>query len=221
MPDCMVCAGEDMGTSMFIRLFAGVPLDDFDAIPLIPFGQWLLPVGIFLLIVGFYAERQGGVEMLSIYRYGTVSGWWKRHFGKGVAFGIKTAVLLQLIVLACDIVVRNISVLSAELLVKISILWLFHSVSMAALFVLFDLFSVRRFAPGALLLLEGLTFIIGCRVRAVSPMMYGMWGMYHQSSLCKTGGFPVGPVMAAEVILPAAGFLIGREYLKGRQILPT
>ena len=36
-----------MSESVFIRLFAGVPSDYFEAIPLIPFGQWLLPIGFF------------------------------------------------------------------------------------------------------------------------------------------------------------------------------
>ncbi len=89
-----------------------------------------------------------------------------------------------------------------------------HRLMAGPLFVLLDLFPVRRFVPGALLLLEGVTFIIGCQVHAVSHVMYGMWGMYLQSSFCEAGGFSAGPVIAAEVVLPAAGFLIGREYLK-------
>lgn len=199
---------------MFLRLFAGVPSDSFDVIPLTAFGRWLLVVGIFLLALGFYAERDGKVKMLSLYRYGTVSGWWKRRFGKGVVSGIKAAAALPLSVLVWDMVRGNLFLLSAELVIKIGVLWLFHSVSMAALFTLLDLFSLRRFTPGALLLLEGVTFIIGCRVRAVSHAMYGMWGMYLQSGLCETGGFFAGRILAAEVILLAASFCIGREYLK-------
>lgn len=203
-----------MSESMFIRLFAGVSSDYFDAIPLIPFGRWLLPVGIFLLVRGFYTERDRKVDIFSLYRYGTVSSWWKNHFGKGVVSGIKTAVLLFFIALTCDIVMGNIIVLFPWLVVKISILWLFHSVSMAALLALLDLFPVRRFAPGAILLLEGVTFIIGYRVPAVSHVMYGIWGMYLRSSLCETDGFPAGVVIEAEIILLAAGFFIGRAYLK-------
>lgn len=203
-----------MSESMFIRLFAGVPSDYFGAIPLIPFGWWLLSMGVFLLAVGFYGERDRKLEALSLYRYKTVKGWWKRRFGKWLLYGIKTAVLFLLLVLSWDIAMGSIAVLSAELLAKITILWLFHSVSMAALFVLLDLFPVGRFAPGALFLLEGVTFIIGCQVHAVSQVMYGMWGMYLQSSLCEAGGFPAGPVIAAEAVLPAAGFWIGWEYLK-------
>lgn len=203
-----------MSESVFIRLFAGVPSDYFEAIPLIPFGQWLLPIVFFLLTVGFYAERNRKVEIFSLYRYGTVSDWWTRHFVKRVIFGIKTAVLLLLIVLICDIVMGKLSLLSAGLLAKISVLWLFHSISMAAFFVLLDLFPIRRFVPGMLFLLEGVTFMIGCRICAVSHAMYGMWGMYLRSSLYETGGFPVGVIIVTEAVLPAVGFVIGREYLK-------
>ena len=203
-----------MSESVFIRLFAGVPSDYFEAIPLIPFGQWLLPIVFFLLTVGFYAERNRKVEIFSLYRYGTVSDWWTRHFVKRVIFGIKTAMLLLLIVLICDIVMGKLSLLSAGLLAKISVLWLFHSISMAAFFVLLDLFPIRRFVPGMLFLLEGVTFMIGCRICAVSHAMYGMWGMYLRSSLYETGGFPVGVIIVTEAVLPAVGFVIGREYLK-------
>ena len=203
-----------MSESVFIRLFAGVPSDYFEAIPLIPFGQWLLPIGFFLLTVGFYAERNRKVEIFSLYRYGTVSDWWTRHFVKRVIFGIKTAILLLLIVLTCDIVMGKLSLLSAGLLAKISVLWLFHSISMAAFFVLLDLFPIRRFVPGMLFLLESVTFMIGCRICAVSHAMYGMWGMYLRSSLYETGGFPVGVIIVTEAVLLAASFAVGREYLK-------
>ncbi|MDE5937786.1 MAG: hypothetical protein K2H37_01720 [Lachnospiraceae bacterium] len=213
MPERM-CIGENTGASMFIRLFAGVPFSYFDGIPLISFGQWLLPVGIFLLAVGIYAERDEKTDMLSMYRYGSVSCWWKKRFGKRMAFSVRTAVFLQLIVISCDIAAGNISAFSAELLAKISILWLLHSASMAALSALLELFPVRRFAPGALFLLEGVTFIIGCRARVVSHAMYGMWGMCLQSSLCEAGGFPAGAIIAVEAALAAAAFFIGHQYIK-------
>lgn len=203
-----------MRESVFVRLFAGVASDGFNTIPLIPFGQWLLPIGIFLLLAGFRIERSRKVRVLSLYRYGTVLNWWKRHFRKGMASGIGTAVLLLLIVLAWDIVRGNLIMLSVELILKISVLWLCHMTSIAALFALLDLFFARRFIPGALLLFEGLTFIIGYRIGAVSHVMYGMWGMYLQSSLYETGGFLAGKAMGAEAILLMASFFIGWKYLK-------
>ena len=64
-----------MSESMFIRLFAGISEDCFGAIPLVPFGQWLFPVGIFLLVMGFRAERNKTAEILILYRYGTILNW--------------------------------------------------------------------------------------------------------------------------------------------------
>ncbi|GFI68606.1 hypothetical protein IMSAG249_00423 [Lachnospiraceae bacterium] len=203
-----------MSESMFIRLFAGVSSDYFDIIPLVPFGQWLLPIGIFLLTVSVYVERDRKAETFSLYRYETVLACWTRHFVKRVIAGIRTAGLLLFIVLTFDFVMGKLILLSVELLAKISVLWLFHSISLAALFVLLDLFPVRRFVPGMLFLLEGITFIVGCRIRAVSHVMYGMWGMYLRSSLHETGGFPAGVIIVTEAVLLAASFVIGREYLK-------
>lgn len=97
---------------------------------------------------------------------------------------------------------------------KISVLWLFHSISMAVFFVVLDLFPMRRFVPGGLFLLEGVTFMIGSRIGVVSDVMYGMWGMYLRSSLYETGGFPAGAIIITEAALPAVGFVIGRKYLK-------
>lgn len=203
-----------MSESVFFRMFAGISSDCFDIIPLVSFGQWLLPIGIFLLTVGIYMERDRKAETLSLYRYGTVSDWWTRHFVKRVLFGIRIAVLLFLIILTCDFVMGKLISLSVGLLAKISVLWLFHSISMAALYVLLDLFFVRRFVTGMLLLLEGVTFILGCRIRAASHIMYGMWGMYLRSGLYETGGFPVGVIIVTEIALLVVSFVIGREYLK-------
>ncbi len=203
-----------MSKSVFIRLFAGLSPDYFDGIPMILLGQWLLPVGIFLLLTGFHAKRSRKAGVLSLYRYGTVLHWWKWHFGKGMACGLWTGIWLLLAALSCDIALGNAAVLSVGLTLKISILWLAHMISAAALFTLLDLFCIRRFALGGLLLLDGLTCIIGYGIPKGSHLMYGMWGMYLQSSLCEAGGFQAEAVIGAEAILLAASFFMGREYLK-------
>lgn len=40
-----------MGTSLFFQLFAGVPMDAIDTFPLIPLGRWMLPMGIYILLI--------------------------------------------------------------------------------------------------------------------------------------------------------------------------
>lgn len=42
-----------MGISLFFQLFAGVPMDEMDVLPLIPLGRWLFTIGIYLLVISF------------------------------------------------------------------------------------------------------------------------------------------------------------------------
>ncbi len=206
-----------MASSLFIKLFGGVPLDWYGEVPLIPFGQWLLPIGVFLLTVGIYAERSRKIRTFTVYRYGRRLYWWIKHFAAGVLVGIRTGFIILISALVCDFLIDNILTLSAAVVVKISLMWLVHSLSMAAIFALLDLFSVRRLIPGFLLLLEGITFIIGFRFSRISNAMYGMWGMYVRSSLYETDGFPASSVIAVELILIAAAFLIGCRCLKNEE----
>lgn len=62
------------------------------------------------------------------------------------------------------------------------LLWLAHMAVVLSLLLLLDLTAFRRFAAGALLLLEGLTFLEGVADRRLAPFMWGMWGMYRQSA---------------------------------------
>ena len=206
-----------MRNSLFFRLFGGVPLDWYDEVPLIPFGQWLLPIGIFLLMVGIYAEKNRRINTFSVYRYKRLLYWWIKHFAAGVFIGLRAGLIILLSVLLCDFLLGNIFILSVDVIVKISLLWMVHSVSMAAIFALLDLFPVRRLIPGFLLLLEGITFIIGFRFSRISSAMYGMWGMYARSSLVEKSGFSVGLAIAVEFILIAAAFLTGCRCLKNEE----
>ena len=62
--------------SVFIRLFAGVPSDYFEAIPLIPFGQWLLPIVFFSVDSGFLCrteQKVGNIFLVPLWnRFGLV-----------------------------------------------------------------------------------------------------------------------------------------------------
>jgi len=199
---------------IFAKMFAGVPLDAFDGIPWIPFGRWMMPIGVFLLLVGLRAKTEDRIELFSAYRFGTVLNWWRKRFWKGLAVGIQKAAVLLLMLFACDLLTGRISVFFVEKTIKISVLWMFHIISLDALFLLLDLICVKGFVPAALLLLEGVTFMLGYRIKAISFASYGIWGMYLQSSWYDTDGFCAGMVIAAELFLAATGYYIGHMYLK-------
>ncbi|MCM1181531.1 MAG: hypothetical protein NC347_14855 [Clostridium sp.] len=203
-----------MFENIFAELFAGVSSDTFDVIPLIPFGRWFLQIGVFLLAMGYCAERNDEIGTLSWYRYGTVLNWWKNRFLKGFISGVQKAVLLLFAVFVCDLGFGRASVFFMEENMKISVFWMFHIISLIALFLLFDLIFDKRFILAALLLFEGVTFILGYRIKAISHFMYGMWGMYLQSNWYETGGFQAEMVILAELLLLVASYYAGRIYLK-------
>ncbi len=213
-----------MNGSIFMDWFGGFPLDtmipagsgDFDVISLILYGRFLLLIGVLLLMAGYCMERKGKIQGLSCYRYGTVSDWWKVWFWKGILYGIQKAVCLMFVFLFCDLVTGRAPHLSAfaEETVKTGALWLVHFISLNALFFLFDLGRRKRYAPTAVLLLEGITFYTGYRISAVTNIMYGTWGMYLRSGWFDTRGFPAGTVLLAELLLTAACYDAGKIYLK-------
>ena len=203
-----------MAASVFGRFFGGVSTEYVDTIPLLPFGQWLLPVGIFLLMMGVYVETKRRMMLFCLYRYGTVLHWWKRHFLKGLAAGAGMGVFCLFLGLLCDLLQGKGRVLHLEQIAGIGMLWLLHCVSMAALFLLLDLFTDSRWIPGGVLLLEGVTFITGCHEPAISGGMYGMWGMYVRSCLYVHDGFSPEIVGCVEAVMVVSVFFMGVVYLK-------
>lgn len=199
---------------IFFKLFAGIPCNTFGAVPLIPFGRWLLPVGAWLLAVGTCHERNDKMETFSEYRYGTVSSWWKTRFGLGLLSGLQKAGLLLLVVLAFNLIAGRPSAPSMAESLKISALWLAHILSLHALFLFLDLVFDKRFLPAALLMLEGVTLVLGCQIKSLSHAMYGTWGMYLQSTWYSPGGFSPAIVFAAELSLAAGAYCAGHVYLK-------
>lgn len=204
-----------MKESVFIQFFGGVPFCDVaDAFPLIPFGRWLLPVSICLLAAGYYAERNRRWELLSAYRYGTAKSWWRKRFGKGILGGVLTAALLMLFFIVWDMIMGKSFGVLGEQMIKISILWLFHIISMYALFLLLDLFGARRVVPAALLLFEGVTFVMAFWMKETADMAYGMWGMYFRSGWYIGGqGFRVRRVLTLECLILAVCYYGGKLYV--------
>lgn len=207
-----------MPDSAFWKLFAGVASDGFEDVPLIPFGRWLLPIGFLLLAEGYCTESNDTIEIFSGYRYGTILNWWRMRFGQGVISGIQKAGLLFAGVFVYDLIMGRTGACFIEENIKIGVLWLLHAISLLVLFLLFHLFFDRKFILVALLLLEGITFTLAYRIKAISHIMYGIWGMYLQSDWRETDGFSTEMVIVAELLLLAAGYHIGRIYLKKRDM---
>lgn len=203
-----------MGRTIFWQFFAGIPMEEMDIIPVVPLGKWMLPIGIFLLIAGSRMEKIRCNETLVCYRYGSRKRWWKNHFWKGIFYGILMAVVMLFVTAVLDMIFFPQENKLPGLFLAGG-LWILHITSMLALFLWMDLQKIRRVIPAALLLLEGVTFLIGFRIRKIASAMFGMWGMYVQSSLYdKTYGFPTGGIIAIEVLLIAAGWLCGRIVLQ-------
>lgn len=201
-----------MNDSLFLKLFGGVPLDMLDDIPLIPLGRWLLPIGIYLLITGTYIEKSRNTAVFSCYRYGVVHKWWKHRFRKQLFIGMLMACILMSITIVFDMV-KGVT-LHREIW-ETGILWLVHVATIHSLFLLLDLFKVKTMIPAALLLLEGITFLIGYKVEKTACFMYGIWGMYVRSAWCDNiNGFPVSMVVIVEVIWVVVSYYIGKIVLK-------
>lgn len=203
-----------MGTTIFWQFFTGIPMDEIDTVPLVPFGKWLVPIGVYLLIAGSFLEQRRKNETLVCYRYGSRKRWWRSHFWRGIFGGALLAVLLLLIAVMADMVFfprEN----TLAVIFTAGGLWLIHMTGMLSMFMWLDLQKIRRVIPAALLLLEGVTFLIGFRMKEIAHAMFGTWGMYVQSSRYDNiSGFSIGGIIAAEFLLIAAGWLYGRIILE-------
>lgn len=206
-----------MGTNVFLRFFGGIAIDDsWGEIPLIPLGQWLLPIAICLLLQGFYIERNHKIEILTEYRCGTIVRWWKRNYVKGLLRG--TAISIGLMLAVILLAVARKEPFPKEIL-RASVLWYLHMLTMESLFLCMDLFSIRKLVPAALILIEGITFLIGFRFQSMGAVMYGMWGMYYRSSWYDSLlGFPSYFVIIIELILIMLGYYGGKTVITNQRM---
>lgn len=207
-----------MGQSMLLNFFGGVSQDglgwavDFEKV-LYELGRWLLPIGICLLAEGVWLEKWRNIELLSRYRYGTVHVWWRQRFVKGLRNGSVTAAVLFLVAMAADMV-SGAGI--AEERWKVFVLWSVHIMTILSFFLVLDLGRLRGTAPAILLLLEGLTFLLGLFMRVdAGRFMYGMWGMYFQSGwYFGETGVPVSVSLVAQGILLVLVYLAGGAFLE-------
>ncbi len=143
--------------------------------------RWLLPIAVCLLLVGARLERRRGIELLAGCRYGTAGRWWRSRFWDSQLFGMKAGIAMLAAAAAVDAVTAASAGTAAATGLS-ALLWLVHMAVILSFLLLLDLTVFRRFAAGALLLLEGLSFLEGVADRRLAPFMWGMWGMYCQSS---------------------------------------
>lgn len=200
-----------MEQSMILNFFGGVAQDgaslaiDFEKV-LYELTRWFLPIGVCLLAEGVWLEKWRNIEPLACYRYISMQRWWRWKFVRGLLNGILTAAVLFIAAMAADIV--NAGRFPEEGW-KVFALWFAHAISIMTFFLVLDLTRIRKFAPAALLLLEGVTFLLGFSNMRTARFMYGMWGMYFQSEwYFGEMGVSVLSSLSMEMALIAFGYLI-------------
>lgn len=177
--------------------------------------RWLLPIAACLLLVGTRLERRREIELLAGCRYGTAGRWWRSRFWDSQRFGMKAGIAMLAAAAAFDAVTAAVSGMSAAAAGLSALLWLVHMAVILSLLLLLDLTVFRRFAAGALLLLEGLSFLEGVADRRLAPFMWGMWGMYRQSSRYDSRfGISSGAALFLEGGLLLLFYLAGRVRQK-------
>lgn len=206
-----------MGMSLFFQLFAGVPINETDILPLVPLGRWLLVIGSYLLAMVFFLGRNRQNQQFVMIRYGFIQKWWKCYFLKSLSDGLLTAVVLLGLFQLIDLPALQRSAVSVKETVTISVLWTVHASALLALFLLMETLGLRKMIPAALLLLEGITFLNGFRVRESARFMFGSWGMYVQSSIYENEyGFSVMAVTAVQIVMAAGCYWLGGYVLKNK-----
>ena len=208
-----------MGTSLFFQLFAGVPMDAIDTFPLIPLGCWLLPIGIYILLISLQPGMDRQNRRFVVIRYGMVQKWWKNYFVKNIFNGGLTAVIMLFLFKIFELLISQRKFSSLKEMAAIVVIWTVHVITISALFILMEAMNVKKLIPSILLLLEGLTFLGGYRIKGIAHFMFGTWGMYVQSSLYDgVYGFSIMMVLAAEVLIIAVCYLL-KEYRNMESII--
>ena len=208
-----------MGDGIFLYFFGGVSQEGsfwktaFEQV-LFELARWLLPISICLLAEGVSLENWRKIESFSCYRHEAVKIWWRRKFVRILLEGMSVAAVLLTVTIMIDVV--GAVEFSGEIW-KVLVLWIPHIMTIMSFFIVLDLTKYRKFAPAAILLLEGFTFLVGFRFSGIARFMYGMWGMYFQSEwYFGETGVPVITSLMADVILFGLSYLAGRILLERR-----
>ena len=205
-----------MEQGIVFNFFGGVSVEfdwaiNFDKV-LLELARWLLPIGICLLAEGICMEKWRKIELLSCCRYETVKMWWRQKYARSLLQGISVASVLFIAAIVADIL-SAVDFSNEEW--KVFLLWFVHIVLIMSIFLVLDLTKFRKYAPAILLLLEGVTFLVGFQSMRAARFMYGMWGMYFQSNWnFGETGVPVVSSLMFEGVLLVLGYLAGGVLLK-------
>lgn len=205
--------------SLFFRLFEGVPMNEMDIFPLVPLGCWLLPIGVYLLVIVFRLGMDTQNRRFVIVRCGRIQKWWKCFFLRNLLRGGLAAVCLLVLGEIIDLFALQIFTGSLKEISVIFILWIVHAMTLSALFLFLETLRIKKMIPAGLLLLEGLTFLCGFHFRKSARFMFGVWGMYVQSNLYEDMyGFSIISVIIAQVTIIIVCYLLGGCLLKGKEM---
>lgn len=208
-----------MERSLFFRLFAGVSMNEMDTFPLVPLGCWLFPIGIYLLVIGFRLGMDKQNRRFVMVRCGWIQKWWKHYFLRNLLHGVFAAVCLLALFQMIDLYALQMFTGNLEEISVIFVLWTVHAMTLSALFLLMETLSIQKFIPAVILLLEGLTFLSGFQFRKSAKFMFGVWGMYVQSTLQEgMYGFSMISVMIVQVIIIIVCYWLGSYLLKGKEM---
>lgn len=204
--------------SLFFQFFAGVPMNETDAFPLIPLGRWLFPIGIYLLIMSFWFGTDRQNRRFVLVRYGRIQRWWRHYFLGSLHNGVFAAVCLPALFWIIDLPALQRFDGNRKEISAIFVLWTVHAVTLSALFLLLESLNVKKAIPSVILLFEGFTFLGGFYFRRYARFLFGMWGMYVQSNLYEEMyGFSVRNVMIAQGMIIMACYLLGSHWLRKRE----
>ena len=133
-----------MGTSLFFQLFAGVPMDAIDTFPLIPLGRWMLPIGIYILLISLQPGMDRQNRRFVVIRYRMVQKWWKNYFVKNIFNGGLTAVIMLFLFKIFELLISQRKFSSLKEMAAIVVIWTVHVITISALFILMEAMKRAR-----------------------------------------------------------------------------
>ena len=185
----MLAISEKVEEYTLQKIIGGIPSSEGELVRLLPMGLWLLLISLFILVAVIEAIRKKGRMMLTLYRYGSISKWWRIYFC-GTMSRITIFYVVCMLVWLCtgD---RNPNT-------KTYVLYYYlHIITVVALFLLLDMVTDKKWISVLLILLDGIGYVLSVH--------YGMHflatGMYVRSEKCIDIGFSLEVTIVIKILL--------------------